>query len=121
MATCLSSLQQELDRTRNELQQLKEDSKNHIDIKEDLKFIEDITTFEVKSENSTSCDTKSGVEFQKKRYVTFANAPSVAQVMIQPCDANVLERNPSLRKKKKKPLIPLIGGLFAKKKNIIEV
>ncbi|XP_071696875.1 WEB family protein At1g75720 [Rutidosis leptorrhynchoides] len=113
MATCLSSLQQELERTKYELQQLKvHDSKNHIDINEDLKFIE---------EDITSRDTMSDVEFQKKSYVTFANAPSVAQVMMQPCDENVLKRNESLRKKKKKQLIPLIGGLFTKKKNIIQV
>ena len=120
MATCLSSLQQELERTKYELQQLKDNSKNHSAIEEDLKFIEDITKFEVKPE-STSHDAKSAMEFHKKRYVSFANQPSVAQVKVQPCDAGVLERHPSLRKKKKKPLIPLIGGIFTKKKNIIVV
>ncbi|KAI3518045.1 hypothetical protein L1887_06396 [Cichorium endivia] len=120
MATCLSSLQQELERTKYELQQLKQISKNHPVIEEDFEFIEDITKFEVKPE-STSHNATSELEFQKKRYVTFANPPSVAQVMIQSCDTAVLERNPSLRKKKKKALIPLIGGIFTKKKNIIHV
>ncbi|CAI9270561.1 unnamed protein product [Lactuca saligna] len=120
MATCLSSLQQELERTKYELQQLKQNSKNHPGIEEDFEFIEDVTKFEVKPE-STSHNATSELEFQKKRYVTFANPPSVAQVMIQPCDATVLERHPSLRKKKKKALIPLIGGIFTKKKNIIHV
>ncbi|KVI07781.1 WEB family protein At1g75720 [Cynara cardunculus var. scolymus] len=120
MATCLSSLQQELERTKYELQQLKDNSKNRLAIEEDLKFIEDVTKFEVKPE-STSRDATSAMEFQKKRYVSFANPHSVAQVMVQPGDAGVLERHPSLRKKKKKPLIPLIGGMFTKKKNIIVV
>ncbi|KAL2499353.1 WEB family protein [Abeliophyllum distichum] len=68
MASCLSSLQQELEQTRRELSQLKE--------------------------------------------------PSVAQVMMPPPgDAAVLERHPSLKKKKKKQLIPLIGGIFSRKKS----
>ncbi|KAJ0462941.1 hypothetical protein HanHA300_Chr14g0509691 [Helianthus annuus] len=108
MATCLSSLQQELERTKCELQQLKESSNI---VEEDVKFIQDV-------EVNTS---HSGVEFQKKRYVTFAKPPSVEQVMIQSCDATVLERQPSLKKKKKKPLIPMIGGIFTRKKNIIQV
>ncbi|KAL4578970.1 hypothetical protein LXL04_015105 [Taraxacum kok-saghyz] len=120
MATCLSSLQQELERTKYELQQLKQNSKNHPVIEEDFEFIEDVTKFEVKPE-STSHDATSELEFQKKRYVTFANPPSLPQVMIQPCDAATLERNSSLRKKKKKVFIPLIGGIFSKKKNIIHV
>ncbi|XP_076951286.1 WEB family protein At1g75720-like [Bidens hawaiensis] len=108
MATCLSSLQQELERTKYELQQLKECSKV---IEEDVKFIQDV---EVNTSHSE-------VEFQKKRYVTFAKPPTVEQVMIQTCDATVLERQPSLKKKKKKTLIPFIGGIFARKKNIIHV
>ncbi|KAI7727258.1 hypothetical protein M8C21_014893, partial [Ambrosia artemisiifolia] len=96
MATCLSSLQRELERTKCELLQLKESSK--VD-EEDVKFIQDV-------EVNTS---HSGVEFQKKRYVTFAKPPSVEQVIIPSCDATVLERQPSVKKKKKKkPLIPLI-------------
>ncbi|XP_019174508.1 PREDICTED: WEB family protein At1g75720-like [Ipomoea nil] len=108
MATCLSSLQEELRRTMSALQQLKEHSgkqgEEYSEI-EDLKFIEDT---EVKHEN---------VEFQKKRYVTFANPPAYScHVMAPPSsDDVVLERHPSLKKKKKKPLIPLLGIFFRKK------
>ena len=61
------------------------------------------------------------MEFQKKRYVTFANPPSESHVML-PHGVEKLERHPSLRKKsKKKSLIPLIGGIFSRKKASQEV
>ncbi|KAJ6731055.1 HEAVY CHAIN putative EXPRESSED-RELATED-RELATED [Salix viminalis] len=63
----------------------------------------------------TSREEDDQTEFQKKRYVTFANPPSLTRVII-PQVAEALERHPSLRKTKKKPLIPLIGGIFSKKK-----
>ncbi|OWM80913.1 WEB family protein At1g75720 [Punica granatum] len=101
---------------------------------EHVKFIEDhhpTNKFEVlKAQTGSSCSTgndgSSGgdkVEFQKKRYVTFANPPSMAQVLVPERDT-VLQRHPSLKKpaNKKKPLIPLIGGIFSKsKKNYPEV
>lgn len=62
-----------------------------------------------------------GLEFQKKRYVTFTNAPSLSQVINT--GEQVLERQVSMDKetmpikKKKKPIIPLIRAIFSKKKS----
>ncbi|XP_054811346.1 WEB family protein At1g75720-like isoform X2 [Prosopis cineraria] len=106
MAHCLSSLQEELEQTKQELQQLKqrENEEKHAvecEINEDVKFVENLSRSE---------------EFQKKRYVTSANPPSVLSHVIHPQSVEKLERHPSLRKKKKKnPLIPLIS-IFSRKK-----
>lgn len=116
MSSCLSSLQEELQRTKRELQHLKEreTQKKLTEVEiEDLKFVEESNKeeeFQVKTE--TPREQK--VEFQKKRYVTFADPPSLAQVVVPPTDA-VLQRHPSLRKSKKKPLLPLIKGIFRKR------
>lgn len=58
------------------------------------------------------------VEFQKKRYVTFAKPPSLTRLIVPPQGREeVLERSHSLKKKKnKKPFIPLIRGILSKKK-----
>ncbi|KAF5962035.1 hypothetical protein HYC85_003244 [Camellia sinensis] len=121
MATCLSSLQEELERTKHELQQLKvreefEKQAMEAEIK-GVDLIDDLSKeFGVKT-RKLSNEVGEVLEFQKKRYVTFANPPSLAQVMVPPeGDAVVLERHPSLKKKKKKPLIPLISGIFTMKK-----
>ncbi|KAF5740853.1 WEB family protein [Tripterygium wilfordii] len=121
MATSLSSLQQELDWTKRELQRLKQHEE--VPIKPVMETeIEDVQVVEEESRKfelprtQMNVDSNEGIEFQKKKYVTFANHPSVAQVMIPPEGVEVLERRRSLGTKKKKPLIPLIGGIFSKKK-----
>ncbi|KAK7409915.1 hypothetical protein VNO78_00316 [Psophocarpus tetragonolobus] len=119
MAHCLSSVQEELERTKQELQQLKqrETDKHPVESEmEDVKFVENLTTFEMKS----SRFDEEKMEFQKKRYVTFANPPSVSHVMLPQLGAEKLERHPSLRKKKKS-LIPLIGAIFSRKKGSQEI
>ncbi|KAL8524063.1 hypothetical protein ACS0TY_013871 [Phlomoides rotata] len=125
MARCLSSLQQELHQTKRELQKLKStrkfDSRRTLN-REDMEDRE--ITEQVKMEmTSTDGDQNVVVEFQKKKCVTFANPPLVAQVIMppplppRPSEPVVLQSHPSLKKKKKKPLIPFnIGGIFSKKR-----
>ncbi|KAE8674614.1 Hexokinase 3 [Hibiscus syriacus] len=115
MANCLSSLEEELERTKRDLRKMKE---REIAEKLMMEFeVEVVPEFSV--EKTQTCDEQ-GTEFQKKSYVTFANPPSLARVIV-PQGVEKLERHPSLRKKKKKPLIPLIGGIFSRKKGSPEI
>ncbi|KAL2503984.1 WEB family protein [Abeliophyllum distichum] len=120
MASCLSTLQEELGRTKRELQQLMkhESDKCLLDLKiEELKFDEDSTKFQVKKET-----TDEKVEFQKKKYVRFAKPSSVAQISVPESSHDaVLQRHHSLKKKKKKQLIHLLEGYFSRIKRNSEV
>lgn len=100
MANCLSSLQEELERTKRELQELKlerESEKQMMEFEiEHLKFVEDPPNSEMTRlpQVSRSQGEEEANEFQKKRYVTFANSP-VSHV--PPCDvayySSIRERN----------------------------
>ncbi|KAI3930933.1 hypothetical protein MKW92_049965 [Papaver armeniacum] len=101
MANSLNSLQEELEKTKKELQKLKVRENDFIEKQwiesEDIK---DIRFIDIKPTTN--------VEIRK-----FASPPSLTRVISSPGESgDVLERSPSLQKKKKKPLIPLIGGIF---------
>ncbi|XP_059440289.1 WEB family protein At2g17940 [Corylus avellana] len=105
MAYCIKSLREELEQAKKEVRVLKarEFQKQRLDPEiEDLKFMENAT------------QTEEAKEFQKKRYVKFASPPSLARVIVSKDE--LLERPPSFKKTKKKPLMPLIGWLFSRKK-----
>lgn len=106
MAHCLSSLQEELENTKKELQFLKESELFHQS--EDVKVVD-------------AAAAADSMEFQKKRYVTFANPPAAVAHLVIPPPTGVekLERLSSFRREKnkmKKTLIPLISAIFSKKK-----
>ncbi|KAL3640973.1 hypothetical protein CASFOL_015941 [Castilleja foliolosa] len=127
LAQFLSSLQQELEQTKTELQRLRtrpSDTRALDPESEDLKYVE--SSKEIADQAATDANTSSNnnnrdhqrVEFHKKKYVSFANHPPVVRVIAPsttPCDGHVLERHSSLKKKKKKQLIPFIAGIFSKK------
>ncbi|XP_073295952.1 WEB family protein At1g75720 [Primulina huaijiensis] len=122
MAKYLSSLQQELEQTKRELNQLKThvtDTRTlDLEVEEDLKFVEESN----EPVEHVKMDTSNGgqkIEFLKKKYVTFANPPSVARVIhVEPSTSaeTVLQRQPSIRRKVMKQLIPFFGGIFSKKR-----
>ncbi|RRT54119.1 hypothetical protein B296_00039059 [Ensete ventricosum] len=127
MLNRLSSLREELEKTKMEIKQLKagESEKRVRDIEiEDVKFVENAGEVEVAAQ--LLGNHHQVVELQKKRYVTFADPPSLARVLVVNAEEQMLERQVSVDKEstpvkkktmttKKKPLLPLIAALFAKK------
>lgn len=120
MAHCLSSLRQELEHTRRELQHLKSrsntptsDNEPEPEI-EEIKFVENPRKIAqlIKVPESNNIDVVEA-QLEKKRSVRFANPPLLTKVMITK-DAEKVPNPP--KKVKKKPLVPLFGGLFMKKK-----
>ncbi|XP_034682292.1 WEB family protein At2g17940 [Vitis riparia] len=114
MVNCLRSLREELEETKRELIKLKSRNfdKQLVDPElEDLKFIENATKIEINTQ------TEDAEEFQKKRYVTFASPPSVTRIITNHDSSSEVQEKPPLQKKaKKKPLMPLMGWIFPRKK-----
>ncbi|KAJ8567615.1 hypothetical protein K7X08_019823 [Anisodus acutangulus] len=125
MAHCLQSLKEELELTRREIQQLKtrEPAQQKVPLAdpdeiEELKFIEQRSS-KVEVKTQTDDDDDDEIEFEKKRSVKFASPPLLTKVIASNEDVKKEgEKSPSQLKKKlkRKPLIPLIGALFSKKK-----
>ncbi|RDX68954.1 WEB family protein, partial [Mucuna pruriens] len=102
----IKSLKKELEQTKKELDDTKAREVRLLQRGddpeiEDIKFIANAT--------KTQSD-----EFQKRRYVKFASPHALAHVI--PNKGELLGRPPSVKKAKRKPLMPLIGWLFSKKK-----
>ncbi|KAK7307485.1 hypothetical protein VNO77_40592 [Canavalia gladiata] len=112
LAQRIKFLKNELEQTKKELEDTKArelmllQRRDDPEI-EDLKFIANATTNE-------EIKTQTDEEFQKRRYVKFASPHALAQVI--PNKEQLLGRPPSVKKVKRKPLMPLIGWLFSKKK-----
>ncbi|XAR64192.1 hypothetical protein NMG60_11024440 [Bertholletia excelsa] len=117
MATWLSSLQEELERTRSELRYLKERESEKQPFDPEITIVEDSPEFEGRIPA-----THEGMEFQKKRCVAFPNPSTSVGTMVMPgCGGSgksVVEKHSVFFRKleKKKPLIPIVRGIFSKKK-----
>ncbi|XP_059641653.1 WEB family protein At2g17940-like [Cornus florida] len=122
MAYCLKSLKDELEQTKRELQHLKysrdqqsQSQKHSLDPEiEEIKFVET-----QREEDQGELDNNN--QFQKKRSVKFASPPALAQVIVSKDVGEVVESTtthpPKTKmKKRSKLIIPLIGGMFSRKK-----
>ncbi|XP_042052976.1 WEB family protein At1g75720-like isoform X2 [Salvia splendens] len=109
----------ELEETKQRLEKAREEREHMAQYLSSLQQELHQTKMELQSLKKESTND---VEFQRRRCVTFANPPLVAQVALPPPpQQGMFQRHPSLKKKKKKALIPFIGGIFSKKKGSSEV
>ncbi|XP_047983729.1 WEB family protein At1g75720-like isoform X2 [Salvia hispanica] len=109
----------ELEETKQRLEKAREEREHMAQYLSSLQQELHQTKMELQSLKKESSND---VEFQRRRCVTFANPPLVAQVALPPPpQQGMFQRHPSLKKKKKKALIPFIGGMFSKKKGSSEV
>ncbi|PIN15350.1 hypothetical protein CDL12_12011 [Handroanthus impetiginosus] len=135
MTQCLSSLQQELEQAKRELHHFKtRHVLSDLEIQEDLKYVESSSELIEQVNKNIFANKRS---MSTARVVvppslvnkdTFANnrSMSMARVVVPPsskaAEEAVLQRNASLKKKKKKKqLIPFIAGIFGKKKGSSEI
>ncbi|KAL1354932.1 hypothetical protein HN51_006976 [Arachis hypogaea] len=122
MAQRIKMLRKELEHTKKELEEAKvrlqqKDCDPEI---EDLKFISNGTNNNVEIKAQVQADEEAA-EFQKRRYVKFASPHALAQVIPNREHEKILERPPSIKKGKKKPMMPLLGWFFSKKKGSHEL
>ncbi|KAK9670622.1 hypothetical protein RND81_13G213300 [Saponaria officinalis] len=127
IATCLKSLKQELEQTKRELWNFK--STKNASIQHPKMINPEIEELNI-VENSIRKphfeeDGYYGEEYQKKKIVTFASPPSLTREIVQD---NVVDdgsfarlgRSSSFRREfkegKKKPINPIVGWIFPRKK-----
>jgi COMPASS component SWD2 len=123
LAQCIKSLKKELEQTKKELEETKAREMKLLqqcaipETTEDIKFIANATNMEIKTQTNDDEDNKETID--KRRYVKFASPHVLAQVI--PNKDELLVRPNSIKKGKKKTMMPLIGWLFSKKKGSLEV
>lgn len=143
LSFCLQSLTDELERTKQELEKLKSiehqsphrcDDHRHLlslamtmhpDVDEDLKFVENEKANNKNNNEEETNKNNNAIILQNRRSVKFASPPELDRIMVNKNEESLLAQKPSLlsppgsssvKRLKKKGLVPLIGWLFAKKK-----
>ncbi|XP_030541466.1 WEB family protein At1g75720 [Rhodamnia argentea] len=124
MANHLSSLEQELERTKQELALLKKQQPdkhliNMMAESEGEEEMKDVKSVEAPSESELAealwfDEEKTG--FHEKRYVTFADRVLTPQSDDEAWQGHASIGNNKMKKKKNKPLIPLLGEILSKRK-----
>ncbi|XP_075512652.1 WEB family protein At3g51220-like isoform X2 [Primulina tabacum] len=125
-AHCVTSLRQELEQTKRELNQLimAREIKSHLEKPEieELKLVEK-TREEAEKKFEIENEFEDGIliELEKKRSFKFASPPLLTKVLTNNKGGEEGEKVLLAKKKwRRKGLVPLIGGFFLKKKEIKE-